>query len=394
MSDSLHQPSVKEGRAELPDKGEHEPRRRPRWSLVVVGCLVAGAAAVKLLDLGFVYLNLKRIILPQFTVVYLPYHDPRVTARHEKLLRYGRTPQLIFTGDSRTKNGVRPQVIASTLGIDPELMFNFGTGSQVIAFARQAFVPHLLRMNRRPKYLVFGVTPDWLLNKQSRKRLIGLYERSPRRFLEKLDQAEEPVEARLTAFMIRHLAIYRYRGDFIDRELVPDLNCWFFGDCNVTHPIGSMPYKEEEYLSSIQDRYGWSPQPWDGRTAGHYVNRPRFTAADEVDRQDLVGLIRQVRQEGIEPVFLMMPLHRSFWEAHKDAMPGIVRTLREVAGRERVDVLDPKGDYSDPKFFVDGHHLSRKGAAYLGADIAAHLRPYLVGSGAEADKPQVKAGGA
>ena len=225
MSESLHQASVKEGRPELPDEGGREPRRRPRWSLLVVGCLVAGAAALKLLDLGFVYLNLKKIILPQFTVVYLPYHDPRVTARHEKLLLYSRTPKLIFTGDSRTKNGVRPQVIASTLGIDPELMFNFGTGSQVIAFARQAFVPHLLRMNRRPEYLVFGVTPDWLLNKQGRKRLIDRYERSLRRFLENLDQAEEPVEARLTAFLIRHFAIYRYRGDFIDREIIPDLHC-------------------------------------------------------------------------------------------------------------------------------------------------------------------------
>ncbi len=117
--------------------------------------LVAAGILLKLLDLAFVELNRRSVILPHFDVTLIPYHDPRVTRRHLLLLDYERDPRIIFTGDSRTKNGVVPQVMARILGVDPESFFNFGTGSQVVRFAREAFLPHLLEMGVRPRHLIF-----------------------------------------------------------------------------------------------------------------------------------------------------------------------------------------------------------------------------------------------
>ena len=40
-------------------------------------------------------------------------------------------------------------------------------------------------------------------------------------------------------------------------------------------------------------------------------------------------------------------------------------------------MIRPKGDYRGPALFVDGHHLSRRGAAYFSAQIARDLLPYV-----------------
>ena len=40
-------------------------------------------------------------------------------------------------------------------------------------------------------------------------------------------------------------------------------------------------------------------------------------------------------------------------------------------------LLHPQGDYRADELFVDGHHLSHRGAVYFSADIASSLAPYL-----------------
>lgn len=357
--------------------------------LMLVIALAAGLA--KLLDMAFVELNVRKIILPRFDVRLMPYHDPRFTVRVSSISAYQRLPQIVFTGDSRTKNGFDPEVIAEALGVSPETFFNYGTGSQVLSFAREVFIPHLQRTGVQPQYLVFGVTPDWLLNRKKLRHLIDHYHGSFAYRMSQGDSGEnDRVEAALSFFLARQFALYRYRADLISREIVPDLRCIFLRDCDVRIGGGySMPYKEVERLDGIQTRYGWSPQAWDGRTSGKFESQARFGEKDQVDRENLIGLIDQVRRAGMRPVFIRMPLHPSFWEAHQPALSRIFGELEEVAAQERIDLLIPPGDYSDAQLFVDGHHLSRRGAAYFSRDIAPSLSSYLRQSSA-ANNPALK----
>ncbi|MCI0724748.1 MAG: hypothetical protein L0338_38165 [Acidobacteria bacterium] len=348
------------------------------FSLRLVVWLILAAAGIKVLDMAFIELNARKVILPHFNVQLIPYHDPRVTSRNASLLSYQSPPRLIFTGDSRVKNGVNPEIIAQKLGVPAETFFNFGTGSQGLSFAREALVPHLAEIGLRPAYLVFGVTPDWLLNRESIRRLVDRYKNSwAYRMSHPNSSGGDRVETWLSFLLARHLALYRYRADLLNEEIIPALKCWFWGKCFVSLDSSRMRMREIKMRDGVQTRYGWSPQAWDGKTSGAFKSKARFDQSSSVDRENLIGLIHQVRQIGITPVFIRMPLHPSFWEAHKTAMPNIVAVLERVAKQEGADLIVPRGDYTNPELFVDGHHLSHRGAAYFSADIAPDLAPYL-----------------
>ena len=175
--------------------------------------LVAVVGLTKLLDLGLVELNRRGVVLPQFDLSLVPYHDPRVTKRNALLLDYQEPPQIIFTGDSRTKNGIVPEVISRTLGVSETTFFNFGTGSQVVKFAREAFVPHLLQIGVRPNCVVFGVSPDWPLRKERLWTLIDRYRDSlAYRIANQNWDGSDAVEDRLSRFLALRLAFFRYRA--------------------------------------------------------------------------------------------------------------------------------------------------------------------------------------
>ena len=358
---------------------------RTSLSLRVLGTILATVAGVKLLDLAFVELNARKIVLPQFDVRLIPTHDPRVTKRLASVLRYERPPRIIFTGDSRTKCGFDPEVIGRTLGVPPETFFNFGTGSQTVRFTRQVFLPELLLGNGiRTGTLVFGVSPDWLLTTDKSTRLIRLYRDSLHyRMKHSESGAEDPIGTAVSHFLARHLALYRYRADLIHQEVIPDLKCWFLGDCHVAPYVdASMTFREAERVAGLQTRYGWHSDRWALLTSGEYRSegqRPRFTEEDAVDLENLSGMIDEVRDAGITPVFLIMPLHPSFLRVHEPAASRNKRLLESLAGEIGVDVLYPRRDYSDPRLFTDGHHLSPAGAAWFSADISPRLRPYLSG---------------
>ena len=206
---------------------------RCRFTLGILIMLLVTAGLSKLLDIGLVELNRRGAVLPQFDLALIPYHDPRVTKRNALLLDYDEPPQIIFTGDSRTKNGIVPEVISRTLGVPRTTFFNFGTGSQVVKFAREAFVPHLLRIGVRPAYVVFGVSPDWSLRKERLWVLIDRYRDSlAYRIANQSWDGPDSIEVRLTRFLALRLALFRYRTDLIQQELIPSLGCWFRGDCN------------------------------------------------------------------------------------------------------------------------------------------------------------------
>ena len=86
------------------------------------------------------------------------------------------------------------------------------------------------------------------------------------------------------------------------------------------------------------------------------------------------------RNQGITPLLLIMPVHDTFRRVHDPIMSRNQARLEELAAREKVDILRAKRDYSDRGLFVDGHHLSHRGAVYFSADLAQALSPHLKGS--------------
>jgi hypothetical protein len=356
----------------------------PRVSLYLPLALALTLTIVKLLDVGFVELNKEKRILPGVDVTLMPYEDVRFTMCNNALLQLGTSPEMIFTGDSRTWNGIDPEIIARQLGVQPEDFFNFGTSSQVVSFTREIFLPHLLSLPVRPRYLVFGVTPDWLL---ARPNYMGLVQRHRDSLAYRLSHAankeEDPVELSISGGLARHLALYRYRTDLVYREIAPDAKCWLLRMCTVKSTGGEMPFKEQERLGAVMTKYGWGPQAWDSKLSGLYPQQgpPRFTEQDQVDQENLIGLIRDTRQAGIIPIFVMMPLHSSFQQVHQPLMADYYRIFETIAGQQGVDVIYSSGDYSNPKLFVDGHHLSRLGAATFSSDLAHSLARYINGRG-------------
>ncbi len=364
------------------EESEMQFWHRCRTTLRMLILLLVVVGLTKLLDLGFVELNRRGMVLPQFDLTLVPYHDPRVTKRNALLLNYQEPPQIIFTGDSRTKNGIVPEVISRTLGVSETTFFNFGTGSQVVKFAREAFVPHLLQIGVRPNCVVFGVSPDWALRKERLWTLIDRYHDSlAYRVANQSWDGSDAIEVRLTQFLALRLALFRYRADLIHQELIPSLGCWFLGDCN--RPAGDwredrpLHFRDLERRSGFKTAAGWGPQPYDGHTSGRFVTKPRFSKALSIDRENLLGLFREMRDSGITPLLLIMPVHSSFREAHADAMAQNQTLLEQIAGREGVELIHPQGDYRADELFVDGHHLSHRGAVYFSADIASSLAPYL-----------------
>ena len=359
-------------------------RSRPSLGKSILRTLLVLVLALIAADFILLEMNRRLLVLPQFDMELLPYHDPRVTRRNALLKAYPSPPKVIFTGDSRTKNGIVPEVVARTLGVPHQTLFNFGTGSQVARYAREAFLPHLLDIEIRPEFLVFGVSPDWPLQKHKLWKLIDRYRESLAYRLEHAPASGgDAVEGFVTGFLSYRLSLFRHRRDLVGQELLPDLRCWFLDDCYRdagdprTTPVH---FKDLERRSGFKTACGWGPQPYDGHMTGEFFKRPRFDEETLLDKENLVGLFEACRREGITPLLLIMPVHDTFRRAHDPVMSRNQARLEELAAREKVDILRAKRDYSDPGLFVDGHHLSHRGAVYFSADLAQALYPHLEGT--------------
>ena len=246
---------------------------RYHFTLRILILLLVTAGLSKLLDLGLVEINRKGVVLPQFDLTLIPYHDPRVTKRNSLLLDYDEPPKIIFTGDSRTKNGIVPEVISRVLGVPGTTLFNFGTGSQVVKFAREAFVPHLLQIGIRPAYVVFGVSPDWSLRKERLWVLIDRYRDSlAYRIANQSRDGPDLIEARLTRFLALRLALFRYRADLIHQELIPSLRCWFLGDCD--RPAGDWRGDRPLHFQGLGTVLRFQDSRWLGAPALRWTHQP------------------------------------------------------------------------------------------------------------------------
>ena len=138
-------------------------------------------------------------------------------------------------------------------------------------FARDALVPHLRRMGRAPRYIVFGVTPDGSINRPNIQALVQRYRQS---LAYRLADPEpgDAVEGTLAAALARHVALYRYRRDLVAFEIVPSLKCLFLSDCYVRWAAYLSPihFKRLAYLDGVQTPYGYGPWDFSNRTGEYY----------------------------------------------------------------------------------------------------------------------------
>lgn len=363
--------------AALRGRNKNLPGLAKRLLKILLGLVLTLIAA----DVILLEMNRRLLVLPQFDMGLLPYHDPRVTRRNALLKAYASPPRVIFTGDSRTKNGIVPEVVARTLEVPHQTLFNFGTGSQVARFAREAFLPHLRDIGIRPEFLVFGVSPDWPLEKRKLWKLIDRYRESLAYRLEHASASDgDAVDGFVTRFLSYRLSLFRYRRDLVEQELLPDLGCWFLDDCyrDAGDPRATpVHFKDLERRSGFKTACGWGPQPYGGHMTGEFVKRARFDQETSLDEENLAGLFEACRSQGITPLLLIMPVHDTFRRVHDPVMSRNQARLEELAAREKVELLRARRDYSDRGLFVDGHHLSHRGAVYFSADLAQALSPHL-----------------
>ena len=343
--------------------------------------------ALTLIAADFILLEMNRrlLVLPQFDMELLPYHDPRVTRRNALLQAYPTPPKVIFTGDSRTKNGIVPRSRGPHPGGCPTRRCSTSAPAPrwPVSPGRR-FSPISWTSRLRPDFLVFGVSPDWPLEKRKLWKLIDRYRESLAYRLEHAPASGgDAVEGFVTRFLSYRLALFRYRRDLIEQELLPALGCWFLDDCyrDAEDPRATpVHFKDLERRSGFKTACGWGPQPYGGHMSGEFTKRARFDEEIPLDEENLAGLFEACRNQGITPLLLIMPVHDTFRRAHDPVMSRNQARLEELAAREKVDILRAKRDYSDRGLFVDGHHLSHRGAVYFSADLAQALSPHLTGS--------------
>ena len=137
----------------------------------------------------------------------------------------------------------------------------------------------------RPRYLVFGIAPKHLLNRNSGRLLLEKYRSSLAFRMGHPETGGDRIERALSFFLARHLTLYRYRGDLVERELLPDLRCWFLRQCDETAQGVSVRFKQIELLDGWISRYGWNPQAWDGLLPGTFYGASRFSVRDPITRK-------------------------------------------------------------------------------------------------------------
>lgn len=328
-----------------------------RALLIAAAPLVAFALVV---SIAFSVLHGARVVLPNLDLSVPHDFDPRYAKRRAKLI--DRPPyMLLFTGDSRVNNGIDPSFI------DAVDSFTMGTGGQTIPLTEAIVLDTLVEIDRRPRYLVIGVTPDYLVadaivNDPRTAQLLDRYERA---------RAWQRNASFLDHFVARHLPAFFYRENML-RDTARMLLLFAGGprppstifEIELLHPVSWRQYFD--FFVEPQSDLGWELQSLSGFVEGSYPFRePRelLRAPYRADDAALGELVEALRDAGIEPLFLIMPFHDSFYAVHGEAVrEEMRRAVYAVAGSRGVDVIEVPFDTADASLYVDGHHLSRRGA--------------------------------
>lgn len=358
--------------------------KRVLYSLLV--CL----ALLKFIDLLFLYANSRKYILPRFNVSLLPYHDPRFTNRTDLLLsEYHEPPKVVFTGDSRVKNGINPGILAQEIDVASKSLFNFGTGHQTVGFTSEVLLPHLYDIDRLPEYLVIGITPDYMLDRfeglisayrsssayqyaelHYDSRQLGLYKETDGVFVSEL----------IDSIFTKMYALYRYRHDFVRYELEPTTKCILFGSC-YSFVGRQLTYREMEKRESILSSSGWNPQALDGiiteRFNGTFKASQRFNQNDIFNNDGFERLYSVANKYDVNLVFVEMPFHPSFWEGHEPSISRLYAEFYASSAFRGIPVVKPMQSYQEAHYYTDSHHLSISGANLFSKDIAHSIKDIL-----------------
>jgi hypothetical protein len=111
---------------------------------------------------------------------------------------------LVCTGDSRVGTGVNPAAI------DALRCFNLSCGSQTISVTRGVILESLARENCRPRFLLIGVTPDYLsaaATNDADSQLVVQSYREKERWRVKAPVAQQVLQRYLPAVYYRDLVL-------------------------------------------------------------------------------------------------------------------------------------------------------------------------------------------
>jgi len=322
-------------------------------------------------------LHRQKWLLPEYNL-HAPHHfEPRFAARRFQLSQLTNF-DLICTGDSRVEGGFNPD------WIDAVPVYNLGVGSQTIPMTEHIVLDTLEKLGKQPRYLLIGITPDYLSKKGS---------------------ADSETQAKVSAYqrleegrpqaLWRTLYLDRYAPALFYRQIVfrdmDRLGLIFKQSGPPTEIYGvdlvrQVSWSQYYHLfeAPLSSR-GWNPDVFGSFFAGDYPPRhgvrTRLQEPYEPDCAALENLVHKIRQQRIEPLFAIMPFHDSFYSAayHSPRIREAVRRgVSRVASKLDVLVLPLPYDTSDCRNYCDGHHYSITGARVLSKALNTALHELVV----------------
>jgi hypothetical protein len=318
-------------------------------------------------------LHSSRLMLAEYNV-QAPYHyDPRFADRRHRLANDHGPLDLVFTGDSRAEGGLDPDLI------DAVPSFNLATGAQTIPLTEHIVLDTLAKLDKHPRYLLIGITPDYLSS-------AAMTDSGTELQMKMYDKADTFPRSGLDRRIVERLFPALFYRDTVMRDL-KRLKPWFtqsapppkvWGYFDMTHPL---TWGEYFRLHEIpMTARGFNVDLLGPHVAGDYpawqTSRPRLKPPYTADRAALRNLVARIREQRIEPLFLIMPFHKTFYQPpyHPESVRiEMDNAVHQVAADEDVRVLPAVVDTSDPKNYYDGHHLSVQGARALSLGVNAAL---------------------
>jgi hypothetical protein len=301
-----------------------------------------------------------------------PYHyDPRLA---ERRLYLSQAPDvdLVITGDSRVEAGINPELIK---GISS---FNLALGAQTLPLTSPIIVDTLEKLGKRPRFLLLGITPDYMsvaagrdAGTQYHLRLYPQVEASQNTL-----SASRIIERWLPAVFYRETVVRDLGRLTLLAQSAPPDNIWGFA---FVKKVSSWP----EYFRLFtvpMNPLGYNTDLLGDYLAGAYPPaqgvRERLKAPYLPDKDGLLLLIDQLRARQIEPLLMIMPFHDSFYAPglHAHVKEPVRAAVVDVATLQEVLLLEVPFDTGEPKNFFDGHHLSARGAEALSLAVNAQLQ--------------------
>jgi hypothetical protein len=349
---------------------------RKRWG--VFRHLLLFLGLVQLLFAGPLWLmHRQKLMLPEYNLQAPHHFEPRFAARRYQLSQLPNF-DLICTGDSRVEGGINPE------WIDAVPAYNLGVGSLTIPMTEHIVLDTLEKLGKHPRYLLIGITPDYLSKTGS----------TDSETQAKIRAYQTLEEGRSRALWGR-LYLDRYAPAIFYRQIVfrdmDRLGLFFKQSVPPTEIDGIdlvRPVSWSQYYRLFQPSMngrGWNPDVFGSHFAGDYPPRhgvrTRLQEPYEPNCAGLENLVHKIRDQRIEPLFVILPMHDSFYSGayHSPRIrEAVIRGVTKVASDLDVLVLPVPYVTSDCRNYCDGHHYSIEGARSLSKALNTALHDLVV----------------